>query len=479
MNTNTNVLETLIMTTDSYKITQPKMRVGIDYIYSYYEARKGAKFPTTKLFGLQELIIKFLTGPVPNKTQIDEAEAFFKIHFGNDQVFNRPMWDEIEKLGYFPLEIKAVPEGTSVPIDNVMFTITNTNDKCADLVQHIETMLFWIWKPSLSMTKSAMTRNIIRKQLELSSDNVEEALAFIYHDFGMRGATNYEQAASYGAAHLATGALGTDTLNAIPYLMKYYDAKIDNCGFSVMASEHSVASYKGRNGEGAVVADILEAYPTGIVSLVADTYDIENFVTNIIGKDFRDQILERDGKVVVRPDSPRFKGDTPEEQVLWIVEQLGEAFGYTYNDKGFKVLNPKIGCIYGDGLSMENIENIYKYLVKFNWSAENCVVGQGGYLACGNDDCRDTQRSAIKCSAVKMSGENEYRDVYKEPKDKSKASKRGRLKLVWEEGAHGKTMTTVGLDDPREDIMVTVFKDGTMPKKYTLDEVRATSNKYN
>jgi len=329
------------------------------------------------------------------------------------------------------------------------------------------------------MTKSAITREIIRKFLEESSDDVEGALAFIYHDFGMRGATNYDQSASYGAAHLATGALGTDTLSAVPYLSEYYNAKIEEIGFSVMASEHSVATYKGRDGEAEVVADILEAYTTGIVSLVADSYDIVNFIENIICKQFKDQILARDGKVVVRPDSPRFDGDTPEDQVLWIVETLGDAFGYTLKNKGFKVLNPKIGCIYGDGLSMDNIDDIYGELVANGWSAENCVVGQGGYLACGADDCRDTQRSAIKCSAVQMEGEDFYREVFKQPKDVSKASKKGRLKLVWQEGAHGKVMTTVSIDDPREDIMVPIFENGKMLKQWTLAEVRENSNRYN
>jgi nicotinamide phosphoribosyltransferase len=472
----TKFLQTLMTTTDSYKITQPNMRNGIIKICSYYEARKGSKFPTTKLFGLQELIIKFLMGPVPTLKEIDDAEKFFKIHFGADNVFDRKMWVKINQLGYFPLEIKAVPEGMSVPIDNVMFTITNTDNECADLVQHIETMLFWIWKPSLSMTKSAMTREIIREFLNESCDDVESALAFIYHDFGMRGATNYDQSASYGASHLATGALGTDTLSAIPYLMEYYDAKMEEAGFSVMASEHSVATYKGRDGESDVVSDILDAYTSGIVSLVADSYDIVNFIENIICKQFKDRILKREGKVVVRPDSPRFEGDTPEDQVLWIVETLADAFGYTTNDKGYKVLNPKIGCIYGDGLSMDNIEDIYGELVANGWSAENCVVGQGGYLACGADDCRDTQRSAIKCSAVQMEGEDFYRDVFKQPKDASKASKKGQLKLVW--GDDG-VMTTVSIDDERDDIMVTVFKDGKMPNKWTLAQVRENSNKYN
>lgn len=472
---NYNKLITLITATDSYKITQPRMRTNVEYMYSYREDRKGAKFPYSRLFGLQQLIVDFLMGPVPTKEEIDETEAFFAIHFGNENVFKRDMWDRINELGYFPLKIKAVPEGTAVPINNVMYTIINTDPQCADLVQHIETMMFWSWKPTLSMTKSSMTRNIIRKELIKSCDTPEEALNFIYHDFGMRGATNYDQSASYGAAHLATGALGTDTLSAIPYLMKYYDAKVEETGFSVMASEHSVATSKGKKGEAQVVQDILDAYPTGIVSLVADSYDIENFIEQFICVDFKQQILARDGKVVVRPDSPRFNGDSPEDQVLWIVKTLADAFGYTVNEKGYKVMNPKIGCIYGDGLSMNDIEHIYGELTANGWSAENCVVGQGGYLACGSDDCRDTQRSAIKCSAVKRVV-SDWEDVYKEPKDKSKASKKGQLKLVWEEGAHGKVMTTVNIDDPREDIMVTVFEDGTMPNKWTLSQVRERAN---
>lgn len=208
--------------------------------------------------------------------------------------------------------------------------------------------------------------------------------------------------------------------------------------------------------------------PNGLLVMPGDSYDIENFIVNIMGKTFKERILNRDGKFIVRPDSPRFKDDTPEAQVLWIVETLGEVFGYTVNTKGYKVLNPKVGTIYGDGLSESQIYDIYCTLVGNGWSAENTAVGQGGGIHQKLN--RDTQRTAIKSSAQERDGV--WHDVQKNPLDKSKESKAGKLKVVKFNGV----LTTVRQDDPNyldlPNEMVVVFDNGELMTPITLNEKR-------
>lgn len=175
--------------------------------------------------------------------------------------------------------------------------------------------------------------------------------------------------------------------------------------------------------------------------------------------------------MVIRPDSPRFEGDTAAAQIVWIADRLADIFGYTVNEKKFAVLNPKVGIIYGDGLKPEEIKEAIDALVKHGYSAATCVYGMGGGLLQKHN--RDTQRSVFKCSAQKRNGE--WLDIHKTPLDASKASKKGRLKLVWSLGAHGRRLITVPLTDNREDVLVTVFENGVVTKSWNWDEVKANA----
>ena len=174
--------------------------------------------------------------------------------------------------------------------------------------------------------------------------------------------------------------------------------------------------------------------------------------------------MEREGKFVVRPDSPRFDGDKACDQIVWIAQQLEYYFGATLNTKGYKVLHPKIGIIYGDGLSVDEIKESVIALLKAGFSAETCVYGMGGGLLQKHN--RDTQRNAFKCSAQFRDGK--WVDVQKKPLDVTKASKKGILKLVKDE-TNG--LMTVGINDPREDLLQTVFLNGEIVKEYTWEEV--------
>ena len=213
--------------------------------------------------------------------------------------------------------------------------------------------------------------------------------------------------------------------------------------------------------------------------MVADSYNITRFVSEYIRKR-KDAIIERHengtsqiNRLVIRPDSPRFKGDTPEDQVLWIYQELDDIFGHTVNEKGYKVLHPAVGVIYGDGLSDDEIEKIYSLLAEKGYSIENCVVGQGGGLL--QKINRDTQRFAFKCSAQMRNGE--WVKVQKNPLDKTKASKAGRMKLVKATNSKGEMVYQTYTEDhplyyDHEDHLKTVFKDGELLVDVSFNEVR-------
>jgi len=460
-----NEKENFILLTDSYKVGHHNMYPdGTENVYSYFESRSGAKYPYTVFFGLQMLLKRYFTGVVVTQSDVDAADEFCKAHFGFD-TFNRKMWQKIVTVhgGKLPLRIKAAPEGLPIPIGNVMVTVEATDPDCGPLTNVIETILTHLWHSSNVATISRDLKVYLAKAFEYSAET-NGLLPFMLHDFGFRGVSSVESAGLGGAGHLVNF-MGTDTLIAITYAQRYYGAGM--AGFSVMASEHSVMTSLGENGEVEMHRRLLRKYPNGILSDVSDSYSIVRAM-EMYGTVLKDEILARNGKFVVRPDSPRFKGDTASGQIVWIADELAKYFGFTRNAKGFKVLNPKVGIIYGDGLSVEEIKDAVSALLAAGYSAETCVYGMGGGLLQKHN--RDTQRNAFKCSAQFRDGI--WHDIQKKPLDMSKASKTGRLKLVWHEGAHGKVLITVSITDERPDVLETVFENGTIVKEWTWEEVR-------
>ncbi len=463
--------ENIITKTDSYKVCHwnqyPK---GTKYVYSYFESRPGAKFDKTLFFGLQYLLKKHLEGTVVTREKIDAAEALFKNHFGNTEYFNRAGWEYILKnhKGRLPVRIKAVAEGTLVPVSNVLMTIENTDPNCYWLTNYLETILSQVWYPCTVATLSRHTKEMIKEYLHFNSTS-KDGLNFMLHDFGYRGASSDETAAIGGAAHLVNF-MGTDTLAAMELASSFYEADLKSLAFSVAATEHSIMTASGPEGEEGVLAQLLEDYPKGILSVVSDSYDIYNFIDNLVGKKFRDQILARDGVFVVRPDSISPQHPTPEAQMVWIAESLFKSFGGTRNKKNYKVINPKIRMLWGDGIDIHGVDKILKALADADFATENVATfGMGGGLL--QKVNRDTQRFAFKSSAQKGQ-DNVWHDVFKNPKDQSKASKKGRFKLV--KTPH--KFETVDITDPREDHLKTVFLDGRIIGHHSFEEIRARSN---
>jgi nicotinamide phosphoribosyltransferase len=474
-------LDNIILATDSYKLNHhdqyPK---DIEAVYSYFEARNGAEFPYTIFFGLQYLLKKHLVGKVVTMDNIREAKLLSEAHFGTDKLFNCEGWLHIveEHGGRLPLRIKAVPEGMKVPNSNVMMTVENTCPKCFWLTNALESLLVHVWYPSTVATLSHYTINdIIGGYLANTSDSMD-GLPFMLHDFGYRGASSHETAAIGGAAALVN-AKGTDNLPGMLLAQEYYRAGLD-VGLSVPATEHSVMTARGEEGEFEVVQQLLDEHPTGILSVVADSYDIDRFVETI-GTRFRDQIMARDGKFVVRPDS-----GNPVDTSYRTVNRLWELFpkqpkpegSYAegWNGRGYKILNEKVGVLWGDGIDPKGIGDILDALAFNSYAASNMVFGMGGGLL--QKVNRDTQRFAFKASANKRNGE--WHDIFKNPKDQTKVSKKGRLKLS--RLLNGDYETAEDFVPPHDhvdvdDVLELVFANGDLYRDMTFDQVRENAAK--
>ena len=450
--------ENLILKTDSYKVSHwrqyPK---GTSSVFSFLESR-GGQFPESVFFGLQYIIKRHLLGVVITAEDIAEARELFASHFGDSTLFNEEGWQYIldKYQGRLPIRIKAVPEGSVIPVHNVLMTVENTDPKVPWLTNYLETLLCQIWYPITVATQSRSMRELIMRALQETGD--PSLIDFKLHDFGYRGSTSDESAGIGGAAHLINFK-GTDTMAAVDLLRKYYSEPM--AGFSIPAAEHSTITSWGRNREVDAFDNMLTAFPTGLVAVVSDSYNVFEACSDLWGTKLRDKVLNRDGVLVVRPDS-----GYPPEVVVKVLDILGSRFGYTYNPKGYKVLNPKVRVIQGDGITHPMLGTILEAMKAEHWSADNLAFGSGGGLLQKVD--RDTKKFAFKASAVKIGGL--WGDVYKDPiTDPGKKSKAGRLKLVLDNGIY----KTIRLEENNlPDQLVTVFENGELLVDQTFAEIR-------
>lgn len=455
------VRQNLITSTDSYKISHWKQYPPkTTNVYSFFESRGGV-FPDVTFFGLQYQIQKYLAGVVVTKEDIEEAREYFASHFGTPALFNEAGWRRIVEVhkGRLPVVIKAAPEGLSVPVGNVLMTVEVTDPELPWLTNYLETLLSQVWYPSTIATQSRAMRNLVLSYLEKTGE--PSLIDFKVHDFGYRGSTSVESAGIGAAAHLLSFK-GTDTLAGIDLARDYYHEPM--AGFSIPAAEHSTITSWGRENEREAFRNMLESFPTGLVAVVSDSYDVYEACKTLWGKELKEEVLARDGTLVVRPDS-----GYPPDVVVKVLELLGDAFGYSTNSKSYKVLNPKVRVIQGDGIDYEMLKRILEVMSLKGWSADNVAFGSGGGLL--QKVNRDTQRFAFKCSAVEVAGE--WRDVMKDPiTDPGKRSKAGRLALVRENGSlrtvREEEAARLGLRNE----LVEVFRDGAPLVDYTFSEIR-------
>jgi nicotinamide phosphoribosyltransferase len=450
----------IILNTDSYKLSQwTQYPPGTEYVYSYIESR-GGDYDKTVFFGLQAFLREYLNKPI-TQADIDFAETVITKH---GLPFNREGWEYIlhEHGGRIPVEIKAVAEGSVLPVRNVLATIVNTDPKCWWVTSYVETALLRaIWYPTTVATNSWHSKQVIMHHLEETGD--PSLINFKLHDFGARGVSSFESAGLGGAAHLINF-MGTDTISGLLAAAEYYDA--DMAGFSIPAMEHSTVTSWGREHEEDAYRNMLNHYAGEgkLLACVSDSYDIYA-AAEMWGTKLKQQVIDSGATVVIRPDSGE-----PSSVVTEVARILDKHFGSVVNAKGYKVLN-NVRIIQGDGITTEMIRRILFSLETAGFSADNVAFGQGGALL--QQVNRDTLEFAMKCSAVKVAGEDAWRDVYKDPVDMpSKKSKRGRLSLhckddVWE---------TVSYTDGQDDYLKTKFLNGYLVSQTTFEAVRTVAD---
>lgn len=458
--------KSIILDTDSYKVSMWRQYPpGTQYIYSYVESRGGAH-PKTLVFGIQAYIRDVLSKPITQK-EIDFAEKFWTSH---GEPFNREGWQYIldKHNGYLPVEIRTVDEGTLLPTHNVLATIVNTDPMVPWLTTWLETsFLRAIWYPTTVATQSWSIKQAIKKALIRSGDL--NTLPFKLHDFGSRGVSSYESATLGSMAHLVNFS-GTDTAIGILAASEYYDADIETTAFSIPASEHSISTTYGKSEKKYVLTMIDKfAKPGAIFAMVADSYDIYNFC-DILGEDeeIREKIIahgKTGGLVVIRPDS----GD-PAVVIPKLLNKLEKYFGATKNEKGYKVLN-NVRLIWGDGINELSINTILMVVMTMNgFSADNIAFGMGGALL--QIVNRDTQKFAMKCSAAFIDGK--WVDVFKDPvTDPEKKSKSGRFMLIKDNNG----FQTIPYNEQlaHNDLLKTRYINGVSKNETNFQQIRLNS----
>ena len=280
----------------------------------------------------------------------------------------------------------------------------------------------------------------------------------------IRGATSTESAKLCGSAHLISFK-GTDTIPALIIPENYYN---DNTiyGLSVQATEHSVMTSLGEEGEIKQAINVIDKAKDGILSIVIDSYNYKEFLkqASIKGNKLNAKIIEflektEGNKVVFRPDSGE-----PVSTTLDCLKILGKGFGTTKTIEGYKIFAKNIGLLWGDGLNYHKIRDILFGMKSNGWAAQNIIFGMGGGLHSSVN--RDTQRNAFKCSAQLRDGT--WYDIFKNPLDSSKKSKTGRLKLVKENNY----FKTYPIASKKEDYLKTVFKNGELIKQESFQDIK-------
>jgi nicotinamide phosphoribosyltransferase len=454
----------IILNTDSYKTSHFEiLPENTTRLYAYGEARGGA-FPETVMFGLQPFLMDWLSKPITQEN-IDEAEEFTKEH---GVPFNKDGWEYIlkEYNGFLPVRIKAVPEGTVVPVSNVLYTIENTDDKCAWLTSYLETaVLRAVWYGTTVATQSREMVKVITESLKKSGDI--SSACFKLCNFGSRGVSSYESDGIASAAHLITSK-GTDSMTGIQFARKYYNTK-SMLGFSIPATEHSISTSYGPDKEYEYFKTALQKWgKTGaLFATVGDTYDVYNAA--IIVGSLKDELIASGATWVFRPDS----GD-PVAVTENIIKILDKSFGHTLNEKGYKVLPSCIRIIQGDGINFDMLQKIIDNLLSCGYSIDNIAFGSGGGLL--QQVNRDTCRMAQKASWVLIDGVEH--SICKMPiTDMHKLSKRGRVTLV----TNGKEFKSVLEKDVKEkgwsdkpfyEALVVVYENGKLYNMSTFEQVQ-------
>lgn len=504
---------TLLMT-DVYKVGHESFYPEkLNEVCSYLTTRSSKRFDNVLFFGLQAIIKKNLSS-APTTQDVLDFISMYKSVLGTkfpDRFLQKLV--ELVDLGYWPLEIKAVKEGSILPHHQCLVTIRNTHKDFAWLPGFLESMILKVWNTCTVATNSKKYHDLVIASSIMSCDD-HNHVPFSIHDFGFRGTSSEETAELSGLANIVSF-LGSDTIPAIWAAKEYYGVDEDQpIALSVPATEHSTMSVnilmvKGIlesggefmgytishpdvkicfDGDVRLFAEALvfkeiitKKHPTRIVSIVSDTYNYWGVLTKVapwLKKDIVNRVDEgpAGSKVVFRPDSGSPEkiicgdpdaphGSNEQKGSLRILE---EVFGATKNKKGFKVLNPKVGLIYGDGMYYDRFEKILGTMIVMGHATSNLVIGVGGLLL--QQHSRDDLGFAIKATYAEVDGKSI--EVYKDPKtDQKKKSHVGLMKLIMENGEF-KTIDRVQKGDTEGCLLRTVYLDGEFMNQQTLSDVR-------
>lgn len=482
---------------DFYKATHheqyPK---GLTKMVSYFTPRMSRLKGQDKLimFGLQafikEYLIEYFNDNFFGRSKDEVVNEYSRVL---DNTMGKGSYDvnkivDLYELGYLPLEIRAIPEGSRVDIKVPMLEISNTHPNFVWLVNTIETMMSCtLWHTMVSANVGYNYRSIVNKYYDISvDDNVPRARAL--GDFSMRGQESVESATKSSAA-FCLSFLNTATVPAIPWLEHYYncDCTKEPVAYGAISTEHSVmcSNYAIDGDEVSFVRRLLtEIYPNHSFSMVSDSYDYWNLVDNILPQ-VKEEILAHNGCISIRGDS----GD-PVEIITETVEHLWNIFGGTVNSKGYKVLNPHVKAIYGDSITPLRCENIYRILVEKGFACNNVSLGVGSFsmqcleeIVLYNADpidrlnpyTRDTYGIAVKATYAEDKDGNPIM-IFKNPKTdtgKFKKSQRGCCCVTYDGNNFAYTDgLTFAEHNTADNCLLPVFKDGKMIKEYTLNEVR-------
>jgi len=483
-----------LLAVDGYKHSHRQVYPqGTTRILINWTNRSNAHMPESThavVFGLQAFIQRSLVEAWAPFFAADEdlvadlfqqaLEGYFgPNHIGVDHV------RALHRLGYLPLTITALPEGTLAPIGVATLTVENTVDEFFWLPNYIETALSAsIWHPSTVATKALEYRDLM-EDWAARTGAVPESIDFAAHDFSFRGQSSIESAAAGGAGHLLSF-LGTDSMPSLDFIERYYPGDNGLVAASVPATEHSVMCVRGADGELETFEQILDVYPTGIVSAVSDGFDLFKVITETLPQ-LKDRITGRDGKLVIRPDSgdpvdivtgtvhgvgaDALADPARSHEEKGVVELLDEIFGHTVNDAGYKVLDQHIGVIYGDSITLDRARRIYERLEAKGYSSDNIVLGIGSYTY--QYMTRDNLGSAVKATWALVDGEPV--DIQKDPKTGSgKKSAKGRIALHRDGTGEIRQSDQASAADEATSLLQPVWTDGRFLVHQSFADVRAT-----
>lgn len=471
---------------DGYKLDHRRQYpTGTTHVYSNWTPRmsrvKGQE--SVVFFGLQYFLARYLQEEFDagfflrsEDDVCDEYARRVNAYLGPNQIGTEHI-RALHKLGYLPLEFRAVPEGTSVPLRVPMLTVENTHPDFAWLVNYIETLMSCVmWLPCTSATTASRMRALLNGYASKTASPAD-FVQWQGHDFSFRGMASPEAAALSGAGHLLYFT-GTDTIPAIELIEKYYGGYPQSflVGGSVAATEHSVMCAGGEESELETFHRLLDLYPSGIFSVVSDTWDLWKVLTEILPL-LKGRIMAREGKVVIRPDSGDpvdiicgdKKAPFGSPQYYGVVKLLWDLFGGTITESGHRLLDSHIGCIYGDSINEERAGAILKRLDEQGFASANMVFGIGSYTY--QYVTRDTYGFAMKATWAEINGRGV--DIFKSPKTDSgmKNSAKGRLAVV--RGPSG--LTLINQATPEEEVkseLLPVWRNGSFVRMENFETVR-------